>query len=465
MIATDKTLTLTEGKMVVSEISTAKEKISADTESFHKIFKEKADRDQVFALKIAILANEAFIENPRDPLINWKVRGRPTDKSLILFGAEAGLRREDLEKEIPKIDEIYFNTQNKFIATLTQEAPLKQLLFVSGAPEKITSLSSYFQKEGKAKALEEKDLFKLNQELENLTGKGLRVIAVAYKEIRNQKSEIRNLKAEVTDLVFVGFSGLKDPLRKGVKEAIQTVKKAGIRPIIVTGDHRLTAKAVAEELGFKTEEKNIIEGKELDELSDEELEKRLKEIQIYARVEPKDKIRIIQAWQRKGEVVAMTGDGINDAPALKQADIGIALGSCTDVAKEVSDLVLDGVVAHELSHWVKEYGQLPESVQEVLKQREQDLIQLSHDASEHAGKFVREAYWDFMSQHVSTNGEAEIDIIASLYRFKDGIIAKIDYTIQCLRAYNGPDEDPQYVTPKQAIKQMEFRKKDVQRYG
>jgi len=354
VIATDKTLTLTEGKMVVSEISTAREKLSADTESFTKVFEEKADQDQVFALRIAVLANEAFVENPKDPLVNWKVQGRPTDKALILFGAEVGFRKQDLEKEFSKIDEISFNTQNKFIATLTQKTPSRQLLFVSGAPEKIISLSSYFQEEGKTEALEEKDLFKLSQELENLTRKGLRVIAVAYKEIPNSppkaslakgdakggKFQIPNLRNEVNDLVFVGFIGLKDPLRKGVKEAIQTVKKAGIRPIIVTGDHRLTAKAVAEELGFKTEEKNIIEGKELDELSDEELEKRLKEIQIYARVEPKDKIRIIQAWQRKGEVVAMTGDGINDAPALKQADIGIALGSGTDVAKEVSDLIL-----------------------------------------------------------------------------------------------------------------------------
>ena len=133
---------------------------------------------------------------------------------------------------------------------------------------------------------------------------------------------------------------------------------------------------------------------------------------------------------------------------------------------EVSDLVLDGLVAHELSHWVKEYGQLPERVQEVLKQRELGFIQLCHNASEHARKFGQEAYWDFMNQHhVSTNGEADIDIIASLYGFKEGVIAKIDYTMECLRAYNGPDEDPQYETPKQAIKQLEFRKKDVQRYG
>jgi len=317
VIATDKTLTLTEGKMKV-------EKILA--------------RDKNLALKIATLCNEAFVENPQDSEIYWKIRGRPTDRALLLAGKEAGFNKYELEKELPKIDEIPFDSQNKFIATLHQTKDGK-ILFVSGAPEKIIELSK----------IDEKKRKKVNKELENLTAQGLRVVGVGYKKVKsqkskvkneNQKSKIKNLKDEIGDLTFVGFIGLKDPLRKEAKEAIQLCKKAGLRPIIVTGDHLLTAKAVAKELGLKTGKENLMEGKDLDKLSDEELAKKLEKINVFARVEPAHKMRIIEAWQEKNKIVAMTGDGINDAPALKKADIGVSLGSGTEVAKEVSDLIL-----------------------------------------------------------------------------------------------------------------------------
>ena len=156
------------------------------------------------------------------------------------------------------------------------------------------------------------------------------------------KIQVSNTKVEdlCNNLTFIGFITLKDPIRKEVKEAIKVCRQAGLRPIIVTGDHKLTAKAVAEELGFKVKEENILEGKVLDKMSDKKFEKILRKIQIYARVEPKHKMRIIEAWQSRGEVVAMTGDGINDAPALNRADIGVALGSGTEVSKESSDLIL-----------------------------------------------------------------------------------------------------------------------------
>lgn len=304
IIATDKTLTLTEGKMEVGEI---------------------LSYDKNFTLKIATLCNEAFIENPQDLKPFWRLRGRPTDKALILAGVEAGLNKHELEKELPKIDEIPFNAQNKFIATLHQTKTDK-ILFVSGAPEKIIELSS----------IDKNTFLKLNRDLEDLTSQGLRVIAVGYKKTKETKLKIE----DINDLSFSGFIGLKDPLRKEVKEAIEICKRAGMKPIIVTGDHVLTAKAVGKELGLRVKKENIIEGKELDNISDKDLEKKLAKINIFARVEPKHKMRIIKAWQAKNQVVAMTGDGINDAPALKKADIGVALGSGTEVAKEVSDLVL-----------------------------------------------------------------------------------------------------------------------------
>ncbi len=315
IIATDKTATLTEGKMRVAEIIT----------------ETKTERH--LTLKIATLCNEAFIENPEEVMEKWIVRGRPTDRALLLAGIEAGINKYALEEKMSKIAEVPFNPVNKYIARSFTLNKKKDILYVSGAPEKLLEMSKYFRKSGRKEILTFKAREKIKAELEGLTGKGLRVVAVAEKEIKSLKNLISNL-------VFVGLIALKDPVRKEVKKAIKICRKAGMRPIIVTGDHKLTAKAVAEELGFIIKEKNIMEGRDLDQLSDEQFSKKVEDIQIYARVEPKHKMRIIQAWQDKGEVIAMTGDGINDAPALKKADIGVALGSGTEVAKEVSDIIL-----------------------------------------------------------------------------------------------------------------------------
>ena len=314
IICTDKTLTLTQGKMEVSQVKS---------------------KNKAFCTKIAVLCNEAFIENPESPQKSWKIIGRPTDKALLVFGEKMGLSKLKLEKKLPKIDEIPFNSQNKFIATLRQDKK-KNLLFVSGAPEKIINLSSKILEKNNEKIINQTISLKLKQELEELTGKGLRVIAVAYRKIKATKLKKKN----ISNLTFVGFIGLKDPLRKDTKKAIGICIKAGMKPIIVTGDHMLTALAVAKEIGLDVKEENIIQGKDLDKMSYREFQKSINKIYVYARVEPRHKLRIIHGWQHKGEVVAMTGDGINDAPALKKADIGIAFGSGTEVAKEVSDLVL-----------------------------------------------------------------------------------------------------------------------------
>lgn len=326
---TDKTLTLTQGKMEVSATITQETEIEAQGKiSWSKLFKKKADKNQLLLMQIAALTNEAFVENPREERLSWRVRGRPTDKALLLAGAEVGLKKWEIEESYSKIDEISFNPLDKFIANLYQEDK-KGILYLVGAPEKVFSLSG----------LDENTFLRLNQKLKDLTSQGLRVLAAAFREFSVSSGQLL-IKEEIKDLTFIGFIGLKDPLRKEAKEAIALCKKAGMKPIIITGDHLLTAKAIGKELGLKTKKENIIEGKELEKMSDEELQNRVKDIEIYARVEPGYKLRIVEAWQRRGEVVAMTGDGINDAPALKQADVGVALGSGTDVAKEVSDLIL-----------------------------------------------------------------------------------------------------------------------------
>ena len=303
IIATDKTATLTEGKMKVDKII----------------------GNETLTLLAGSLNSEAFIENPAAPKEEWILRGRPTDKALLVAGLEAGINL----KEFKQIADIPFNSINKFSAALYREKN-KIALYVCGAPEKILDISK----------LEEKDRGKLEKELGKLTQKGLRVVACGFRRFPLDKKNSLIIENICRELNFLGFITLKDPVRKEVKGAMEICRQAGMKPIIVTGDHKLTAKAVAEEIGFKLKDENILEGKDLDKLSDKEFDKCLDKIQIYARVEPKHKMRIIEAWQERGEVVAMTGDGINDAPALKKADIGIALGSGTEVAKEISDLIL-----------------------------------------------------------------------------------------------------------------------------
>jgi len=315
IIATDKTATLTEGKMRVTEIIT------------------ETKTERYLALKIAALCSQAFIENPDEVMEKWIVRGQPTDRALLLAGIEGGINRRELEKKMTKATEIPFNSIDKYLARFFTTGKKKGVLYVSGAPEKLLEMSEYFKRNGKKQVWDISAREKIKRELENLAAKGLRVIAVAEKETENLEQPIGNL-------TFVGLIALKDPLRKEAKKAMKICREAGMKPIIVTGDHKLTAKAIAEELGFVLKKSSIIEGKDLDRMPDEEFLRKIRDIQVYARVEPKHKMRIIQTWQDKGEVIAMTGDGVNDAPALKKADIGIALGSGTEVAKEVSDLIL-----------------------------------------------------------------------------------------------------------------------------
>jgi Ca2+-transporting ATPase len=338
VICTDKTATLTEGKMQVAGIYTATKEVLSDGKKYSEEIKKDGKETYVLALKIATLCSDAFIENPDESIERWIVRGRPTDRALLLAGVEAGLSKLEIEKEQPKIDELPFDPVYKYSATLHKFSEKENVLYVLGAPELILQMSKYIEHDGKEGKLTNQKLNELNKKFEDLTSKGLRVLGTAYKKIVSKKR--KGIQENLKELVFIGFIALHDPLRPEVKDAIKICRQSGMRPIIVTGDNKLTAKAIAKQLGFTVKEKNVIEGKELDELSDEEFEKRLKDITIYARAEPRQKLRIVEAWQKRGEVVAMTGDGINDAPALKKADIGVALGSGTDVAKEVSDLVL-----------------------------------------------------------------------------------------------------------------------------
>ncbi len=286
VIATDKTLTLTEGRMEVEEI----------------VPFSRNGREDI--LCTAALANRAFIENPSAMFEQWHIVGKPTDTALVRAAMEAGISKTTLEEKMPLVFKIPFGVLTPYTASFHQTFQGTLQCHVAGLPETILSLSLLSQ--------EEKE--RVTRKLEELAERGLRVIALAKKELSKIPD---SFQGEVTRLQFLGLIAFKDPLRIGAKKAIQEAKEAGLRIILVTGDHLLTAYAVAKELGIEQDD-------------------------VYARVNPAEKMRIIEEWQNKGEIIAMTGDGVNDAPALKKADIGIALGSGTDVAKEASDLILLG---------------------------------------------------------------------------------------------------------------------------
>lgn len=328
IICTDKTGTLTLAQMQIAGIFTEDKELLSDGKKFTETIDKNGSEAHILALKIGMLCTEAFIENPEDELHKWIIRGRPMERALLLAGIQAGFSKKELEEHQPKIDEIFFDPVYKYSATLHHYSDKANVLYILGAPEIILKMSK----------MEEEKSSQLRRKIGNLAARGSRVLGCAYKMLPASSVNIED--SDFQEMTFVGFITLHDPIRKEVKEAINICRKAGARPIIVTGDHRMTAKAIGEELGFLTEDKNIIEGHELDKLDEEEFRERLKDIEIYARVEPRQKLKIVQAWQEKRKVVAMTGDGINDAPALKRADIGIALGSGTDVAKEASDLIL-----------------------------------------------------------------------------------------------------------------------------
>ncbi len=335
IICTDKTGTLTEGIMSVAQIITH----SSKTEVSHtKFLSQKKLSDTDLVLKIATLCNDASIQNPEEQLQQAKVIGSPTEAALLQAAIQAAIPYQQIINSQPRLSEIAFSSQTKFMATLHALDQKNHVIYTKGAPEKIINFSSRIRKDGKKVKLSTKEKKELQDEQNNLTNQGLRVLALAYKQVTKDIEKIS--EGDLEEMIFLGFIALKDPLRKEAKETIELAQQAGIRPIIITGDHKLTARAIVSELGISVDEQNIIEGHELDNLDDEQLAKKVHLFDIYARVEPSHKLRIIKAWQSRGEVVAMTGDGINDAPALKAADIGVALGSGTDVAKETSDMIL-----------------------------------------------------------------------------------------------------------------------------
>ena len=340
VICSDKTGTLTTGVMQISHIATGYELLHKTDKALSEAITEKNSDMHALVIKSGFMCNNAVIENPEEDLTKWKIIGDQTERALLIAGYNAGLNKDAFEKEEHRIAEIPFDSEYKFMATMHSRRGKPDSIYAKGAPEKILDLSEYIDINGKTRKLTKNDMEKIKQHQQKFSSTGLRVLGIAHSSNKNNYTKENFTAEKLKGLTFIGLVALRDPLRDTAKNAIELCRSAGIHTVMITGDHKITAKAIANELGLRTNAENIIEGKDLEKMSDEELIHAISHIDIYARVEPKHKIRIVSAWQKHGHIVGMTGDGVNDAPALKKADIGIALGSGTDVAKETSEIVL-----------------------------------------------------------------------------------------------------------------------------
>ncbi|MCG0276398.1 MAG: calcium-transporting P-type ATPase, PMR1-type [Thermosediminibacteraceae bacterium] len=351
VICSDKTGTLTQNQMTATKIFTDGQFISITGEGY-KPFGEfyindtkidpKSNQSLELLLKIGALCNDSKLEEISQEQENqkgWRIIGDPTEGALVVAAAKAGLLVEELDKKEPRLKEIPFDSDRKLMTTI-HPSNGKYVAYVKGAPDVLLSRSAYIFKAGKVMPLGQEDIETIASANKEMASQALRVLALAYRPLDSLPDEPKSDDIE-KELVFVGLIGMIDPPRPEAIEAIKVCKQAGIRPVMITGDHRDTAVAIAKELGLIDNESEVLTGAELDSLTDEELLQKSKEVAVYARVSPVHKLRIVDAIRNNGHIVAMTGDGVNDAPALKKADIGVAMGiTGTDVAKETADMIL-----------------------------------------------------------------------------------------------------------------------------
>ncbi len=342
VICSDKTGTLTQNKMTVRRIFTMNRMID-----FERKYDDSCASDLEMSLEIGVYCNNANLIVPKKKKLLRKnttpnemiVIGDPTEGALLVAGLKTGITKDKLDK-YKFIAEIPFDSNRKRMSVIVKEG-MGQKLLIKGAPDLIIDRCSRYQDGPQVKNLSKQLKDKIFRQNEEMTHDALRVLAVAYRKLPNQIRNNKNLEQYENELVFVGLIGMIDPPRKEAKEAIKRCRKAGIKPVMVTGDHRNTAKAIAKELGLLTKGDLVITGEELNQMDEKAFLAKIDQIAVYARVSPEDKLRIVRGFKKKDQIVAMTGDGVNDAPAVKEADIGIAMGEKgTDVTRESSALVL-----------------------------------------------------------------------------------------------------------------------------
>jgi Ca2+-transporting ATPase len=368
VICTDKTGTLTRGEMNVVMIYSGGVDYRVEGEGFSpegRVTREgkTADissmRELEILLKAGLLCNDASLGKTEKA---WTVTGDTTEGALLVAGMRAGLSKEVLESESPRVAEIAFTSERKMMSTVhirrdlavergldalpeaerlsrLKEIPGKTV-FVKGAPERVVRACDFIMKDGKVGLLIDAERHELTYRNQEMAAKGLRVLGIAYRELPDHFPDFSEKELE-SKLTFLGFVGMMDTPRKDAVDALKECQRAGITVVMITGDHKLTAMAVAADMGILSKGQKALTGEELGKLTDEELHETVEDVRVYARVSPEDKMRILKAWKKRGRIVVMTGDGVNDAPALRSSDLGVAMGvTGTDVAKESADMVL-----------------------------------------------------------------------------------------------------------------------------
>lgn len=323
VICSDKTGTLTQNKMKVVEVQDLHGKVVLE-------------KEYKFVLGLASMCTDSIIEKEKGELI---ASGEATEIAIVNEALRMKENKEELYEKYPRINDIPFDSERKLMTTIHKFGN-KYRIITKGAPDILLNKCTNYYYNSETNPISDNIKSTINRKNENMANNALRVLAVAYKDVDTLPSKIDTNTIE-NGLTFVGLIGMVDPPREGVKEAIATCKKAGIKTVMITGDHIVTAVAIAKDLGILRKNDIAITGAELNKISDEELEKNIMKYSVFARVSPEHKVRIVKAFRSTGAVVAMTGDGVNDAPALKNADIGISMGlNGTDVAKNASDMIL-----------------------------------------------------------------------------------------------------------------------------
>jgi Ca2+-transporting ATPase len=349
VICSDKTGTITKNEMTVRNFFVNGMTISVSGVGYNREgtftrasepFDILSDHDSTHLLEIGQVCTNSLLQPDSSGKADWSVVGDPTEGALLVLAEKAGVSHEQTLSKFEEITEISFDSARKRMTSINRRNDGKLLAFSKGAPEVLLSLCTHIHEDGEIKPLTEKERKNILNINAGFAENALRVLAFAYREL---DSEIPDWEPERVEhsLVFIGLVGMIDPPRKEVFEAIKLCKKAGIRPIMITGDHKLTARAISLDVGLIEQDGGVISGAEIDNMNESEFMDSVKTYNVFARVAPEHKLRIVSALKNQDQVVAMTGDGVNDAPAIKSADVGISMGiRGADVTKEASDVIL-----------------------------------------------------------------------------------------------------------------------------
>jgi Ca2+-transporting ATPase len=347
IICSDKTGTLTQNRMTVTEYFSP---------------------DENFLAKALALCCDAKLSE------NNVAIGEPTESALIYYALELNIDIDKLSEEFPRVDEIPFDSARKMMSTVHKDGE-GYVEYTKGATGEILKICTHFLKDNQVVPMSVADKNIILMKTKEMAGNALRVLASAYKQFDETPGKLEQ------EMIFIGLVGIIDPIRPEAFAAIAECKEAGIRPIMITGDHRDTAIAIAKQLGLITDESEVLTGAELDEISDEEFEKTIGNYSVYARVKPENKVRIVSVWQKNGFICAMTGDGVNDAPSIKKADIGVGMGiTGTDVTKNVADMVLAddnfATIVGAVGEGRKIYDNIKKTIQFLLSSNLSEVISI-----------------------------------------------------------------------------------------